>query len=413
MMDGKRLVKALGLGAGLGLLGLVPAVLEAQWPQWEGPHRNGVAEGTIPAAPQLKEAWRTPLDAGVGSVAIAGGTAYVLASDLDNDLLVALNVADGKETWRAVLDATPEDSENGPGSTPAVAGGTVFGLSTSCKLVAVQGDGTIVWRRDLVADYQAVHRGGCSTDPMPQGDTVVVHVNGREKGRVVAFHQKDGTTAWEATAEPTMGSSPVITKVGDAEQLVVQTLNLPQQRGQRPTSKIYGLDLTNHAVAWSFSTDESFAFASPLVVGDGAILLSTWTDSHLLKVRPGDGGDTVEKVWSSRDIKANIGLPVHHEGFLYGVGSEELACLDAATGKTRWRERTYPGSVILVDGHLVLLSQHAGLLRLVSATPEGYREEAKLPLADPGYPMEAAPSFADGKIYVRTLDAVIAVAVSG
>jgi len=413
MMDGKPFARTLGFGAALALLGLVPTVAEAQWPQWEGPHRNGTAEGTIPAAPQLKEAWRTPLDAGVGSVVVSEGTAYVLASDLDNDLLVALNAADGKEKWRAVLDATPEDSDNGPGSTPAVAGGTVFALSTSCQLVAVQGDGTVLWRRDLVADYQAAHRGGCSTDPMPHGDTVVVHVNGREKGRVVAFHQKDGTTAWEATAEPAMGSSPVTTKVGDAEQLVVQTLNLPQQRGQRPTSKIYGLDLTNHTVAWSFSTDASFSFASPLVVGDGAILLSTWTDSHLLKVRPGDGGDTVEKVWSNRDIKANIGLPVYHEGFVYGVGNEELACIDTATGKTRWRERTYPGSVILVDGHLVLLSQHAGLLRLVAASPEGYREEAKLQLADPGYPMEAAPSYAEGKIYVRTLDAVIAVAVSG
>jgi hypothetical protein len=38
-------------------------------------------------------------------------------------------------------------------------------------------------------------------------------------------------------------------------------------------------------------------------------------------------------------------------------------------GTTAWEERTYPGSVVLVDGQLVALSITAGVLRVVEATP--------------------------------------------
>ncbi|NNM29478.1 MAG: hypothetical protein HKO57_08150, partial [Akkermansiaceae bacterium] len=73
----------------LALLGILPAApATADWPQWRGPSRNGIAaaEARLPArleeGQSLREVWRVegiPSDryGGHGSVAVAGGSAYL------------------------------------------------------------------------------------------------------------------------------------------------------------------------------------------------------------------------------------------------------------------------------------------------------------------------------------------------
>jgi hypothetical protein len=67
--------------------------------------------------------------------------------------------------------------------------------------------------------------------------------------------------------------------------------------------------------------------------------------------------------------------------------------------------------VILVDGHLVVLSSASGEVRVVEATPAAYREKAKLPVLARGARSDAPPSFAAGRIYVRSDEEVAALSV--
>ena len=85
--------------------------------------------------------------------------------------------------------------------------------------------------------------------------------------------------------------------------------------------------------------------------------------------------------------------------------------MEAATGKVAWKKRLYGGSVILVDGHLVVLSQASGEVRVVEATPAAYREKAKLPVLARGARSDAPPSFADGRIFVRSDEEVAALTI--
>ena len=101
------------------------------------------------------------------------------------------------------------------------------------------------------------------------------------------------------------------------------------------------------------------------------------------------------------------------DGHLYGFGGDFLACVDAATGRAVWKERIYPGSVILVGDRLLVLSVSAGLLRVVRATPAGYREEAKLEVLTRGARAESPPSFAGGHVFVRNDEEVVAVKIGG
>jgi hypothetical protein len=65
-----------------------------------------------------------------------------------------------------------------------------------------------------------------------------------------------------------------------------------------------------------------------------------------------------------------------------------------------------------VDGQLVVLSASAGLVRVVEATPEGYREKGRLEVLNRGAQAETPPSFAEGTIFVRNDEEVAAVVVA-
>ena len=70
------------------------------------------------------------------------------------------------------------------------------------------------------------------------------------------------------------------------------------------------------------------------------------------------------------------------------------------------------GSLILVDHALVVLSATGGVVRVVEATPSGYREPARLEVLNRGAQTEAPPSFAAGMIFVRNDEEIVAIAVS-
>ena len=66
----------------------------------------------------------------------------------------------------------------------------------------------------------------------------------------------------------------------------------------------------------------------------------------------------------------------------------------------------------LVSGdHLAALSVTSGLLRLVQATPAGYRELAKVEVLNRGARADTPPSFAAGHLFVRNDEEIVAVRV--
>jgi outer membrane protein assembly factor BamB len=116
-------------------------------------------------------------------------------------------------------------------------------------------------------------------------------------------------------------------------------------------------------------------------------------------------------VWKSSAFRSYVSPPVHHEGYLYGFGDDFLSCVKVADGSVAWKEKLYVGSLILVDGHLVVQGVSTGLLRVAEASPAGYREKAQLAVFNRGSRAEAPPSFAEGRIFVRNDEEIVAVTI--
>ncbi len=122
----------------------------ADWPQWQGPDRDGVWRETgilekFPAGGPPRR-WRTPIAAGYSSPAVAAGRIYLLdrptsqvrgnpgnalsrTAEAGRERVLCLDEADGRVLWQFEYACDYRISyASGPRASPTVAGGRVFTL---------------------------------------------------------------------------------------------------------------------------------------------------------------------------------------------------------------------------------------------------------------------------------------------
>jgi outer membrane protein assembly factor BamB len=378
------------------------------WAQYGGPERNGTIQATLPDHPVLTVAWRKPLPNGVSAVALSEGRAFTLGSDGSDDAVYALDAATGKELWHANLGPTHTDARDGPGSTPAVGGGLVFALGSSCRLQAMKvTDGSTVWQRNLADDYKSrfATRGGCGMSPLLSQAIIVIPTGAPDGGaRVVALERASGKQVWAATDLPSsIGAALGTADFGGVPQVLYHHAKPPGVSGISSVSADKG------ATLWQLDLPDGMSDTMPLALPGNRVLIQTWASSTLF-----EAGLSSKPLWTTTEISASGPAPVYFEGHLYAFGGnsgEFLKCLDAATGAVRWSSRLYRGALLLAGRTLVVLSESSGLLRLVAADPAAYREQGRASVLTPGARTMTPPSFAQGRIFLRNLDEIVAVTV--
>ena len=385
----------------------------AAWPNWLGPTHNGVAaeRGVFArtAGVRLEKAWSRPLETGPAGLAVADGRVFTLFREGGDDYAIALRADTGTETWRARLDPGVESPWlSGPPSTPAFHEARVFTLSSACRLRAHEAaTGRRLWELDLKQRFGTAYQMGCVSSPFVEGGRLYVMTGGRADHRVAALDPKSGELLWTAKGtETASNASPVSAQIGGVRQLLFNH-NVAFQKGG-----ITGLRLSDGALLWSTTLPEGWSFDTPSALPEGRVSLQTADGIHVLRVVRKDDAWSVVPLWRSADLRAYVSPPVLQAGHLFGLGGDHLACVELETGRTAWREKTYPGSLILVDGHLIVLSTSAGLLRVVEAVASGYREKARLQLFNRGAQTLAPPSFSGRRIFVRNEEEVAAVEIS-
>jgi outer membrane protein assembly factor BamB len=126
------------------------AALQAQWPQWRGPERNGSvpAAGTPKWPAAWKRAWRVDVGEGYSSPVVAGGRAFVHSRRDPDEIVTAIDLSTGKVAWQQKY-TTPFNKNQyatsmskGPHATPLVTGDKVFTFGGMGILTAWDDRGT-------------------------------------------------------------------------------------------------------------------------------------------------------------------------------------------------------------------------------------------------------------------------------
>jgi outer membrane protein assembly factor BamB len=386
---------------------------QADWAQLWGPFGDGRAEAaaSLPSAPSLKarELWRRPIGSGFSGVTEAAGRAYTALADGGADFLVAFDPRTGAEAWRARLGETyrgHDGSKDGPISTPAVGGGRVFIVGPHGVLLAADAaSGRVAWRHDLKAEYGAADPVyGFGTSPLIVGSRVIVQAGGVKEHNLVAFDAATGRLAWSAHHATTTGySTPVLATIAGVEQVVMVA-----------SEKLLAVRPADGTLLWSHALPaQGEPTRPPLVLPDGRILVPTWNDATMLRVTLEGGAYEVAELWKTPRLKATYSPTVLHDGHLYGFNSSYLVCLDPADGRLKWQQKLYGGALILVDGHLIVLSSGSGDLHVAAASPDGYREKLKLPVFNAGATSVTVPAFAGGRVLLRNVEDMVAVEIAG
>ena len=384
-----------------------PGATGADWPQWRGPTRDGFVNTALPTEwPQaLKKRWEMPVGIGHASPVVSGNRVVVLAREGDHEIVRALDVASGKEIWRATYAApfmvNPAAQSHGPGpkSTPAIAGGRVFTFGISGVLSAFDlASGKLIWRVPAPA---VLPQYGTATSPLIDGTNVIVHVGGENSGALTSFDAATGKPRWQWAGDGPGYGSPIIAVFGGVRQVIAQTQQL-----------LVGLNALNGALLWQvpFTTDFDQNAFTPIVFQD--LLINGGLDQPLAALRPKlEGGKwIVETVWTNLQTPMFMSSPVLIGSTIYGLtmrSKGQFVALDAATGKTLWNTQGREGenASMMASRSWLLASTTDGKLVVARANPQQYEEVRRYEIAPSA--LWAHPAITGNSIIVKDVDKVI------
>ncbi len=383
--------------------------LAADWPQWLGPHRDGVSSEMIkPWKGELKVLWKKPVGPGHSSPVVANGKVYLFAQvkGENKEEMLAFDATTGKKEWHTSYERGTFFSPfgTGPQGTPAVADGKVYSYGATGILSCFDAkSGNIDWKVDTKKEFSPPPLFfGVACSPLLNGKNVVVDV-GAKGASIVAFTKDKGEVAWKALDDKASYSSGINLRTNASDEVVFLT-----QQALRGLAARDGKEL------WDFPLVDKLNESSttPVVAGDMLLAASVTYGMVGLKLNREGGKTTVKQVWKNPQLTCYFSTPIpvgkEHVYVVSGVAklfgaSSTLHCVELATGKILWSKEKvgiYHAAMLRTADNKILLLSDLGDLILFEPNPKEYKELARGKVVK-GERIWAHPALANGKVYFR------------
>jgi outer membrane protein assembly factor BamB len=366
-------------------------------------------------------AWTTSgIGGGFSSVSVVDGRIYTLGDLDDRQYALALAESDGSILWRTPIGPAWEDGYLGPRSTPTVDGDRLYIMNTEGEVICLEAaTGEEHWRRGLPEEFGShMMQAMGNTDwkyaesPLVDGDKVIV-TPGITDAAMVALDKITGETLWTAPIRR-LGSSgaygaaysSAVVSHGGGIKHYVQLIG----RG------LIGIEAESGEFLWGYNpvANDIANIPTPLVSGDLIFASSGYgTGAALIRLTPGDeGGVDAEEVYflEGETFQNHHGGMILHEGHVFtGTGHNRgyPLAVRLEDGEVAWGPERSEGSgssaIAYADGRIYFRFQD-GLMVLVEATPEGYREHGSFEIPDVENPSWSHPVISGGKLYLREQD---------
>ena len=346
------------------------------WNQFRGPERNGhipLQSVSIDWTNPPKTRWATPCGLGHSSIITSGKLAITMEQDQDQEILIARSFDDGVEVWRLAEKTKWHDmlSGTGPRSTPTLHNGKIYALFSNGQLSCVDAStGKAKWRIQVIPNDYDFPEWGLSISPLIWNDMIVLSLGG-ESAAVVAYSIDSGEQVWQSEVSGKgVYLSPEVLRLLNEDHLLVSVVgkivSLDPKNGKTLWEKPWKIFMNNAQIVQPIAvSNDSFVLAAGY--GKGAECFTIARDKESKEYR-------IQSSWKSKDLKAKFSNPILKDGYLYGLSENLLVCLESKTGKLMWRGKKYTyGRILLVDQKLLILG-HSGMLSVIDATPEEFRE---------------------------------------
>jgi outer membrane protein assembly factor BamB len=316
----------------------------------------------------LQRAWRVEIGEGYSSPVVSGTRVFVHGRRDPEEIIVALNLSDGKLLWQQKYPAAFQKNQyaagmaKGPNATPLVIGKRLLTLGVTGILKTWDTEtGRELWSKDFskVVDTSKLFC-GTAASPLAVAGRVVVQVGSDiHGGQILGLEPATGNIAWQWKGLGPGYASPVVIDVGGNAQIVTLT-----------EGSIVGIDAKTGQELWSvpFPDEWHENIVTPLWTGSLLIVSGTRQGTHAYALRQLEGKWQVTETWKNADVAMYMSSPVFGDGLIYGHSSKrkgQFVALDAMTGVVRWATEGREGehaSVLLTPSHLVYLTNEANLI---------------------------------------------------
>ncbi|MFC2156265.1 PQQ-binding-like beta-propeller repeat protein [Acidobacteriota bacterium] len=377
----------------------------AEWSQYRGPNRDGVAVTSPPLKAWPKgsqpfQVWKRPIGEGFSGIVIVGERFISAFSDDKTEFMAAFEKATGKEVWRTPLgDKFVEEMGNGPRATPTIDGDFAYMLDSLGGLHCINiQSGKQIWKVSLTEEF-SIKRPlrGFSSCPLILGETLIIHGGGKDAA-FIGLDKKTGKTIWNAGESMAGHSSPFTAVINNVEQSVFTIARLIEKDGERQILEEAVSLSADGQILWR-GPSLSQIIAMPVFVPPNKVFISSSVEKGCLLIQVLPDGK-VETVWHNKEMRNHFNSSVYYKDHIYGFSSSTLKCLVAETAERKWSKRGYgKGSLIIADEKLIILSDR-GKLAMIEATPKGFTELAQAKVIEGK--SWTSPTISDGKIYLRT-----------
>lgn len=392
-------------------LSIASSGLRADWPNWRGPLDNGAAEsGSVPADfNKANTRWIADLPGkGCSTPIIRDQIIYVTAPVEGKDAVLAYDW-DGKLLWTTtfgVENAGKHRNGSGSNASPVTDGETVFVYFKSGTLAAVETDGKVRWKTNLVERFgKDTLFWDHGTSPVLTAKHVIMARMHHGESWLAAFDKSTGDIAWKVARDYDVPkecdhgyTTPLVIQHNGKESLLVWG-------GEHVTIH----DAVDGKLVWScgdFNPEQKElwpAIATPVVVGDTAVICYGRNDRGIPRTfgirLTGDGDVTqTNHVWQREDIGTFVPTPAAYQDHVYIVRDKgEVDCIDPATGKTVWtsafpkhRNKFY-ASPLIADGK-IYAPREDGVVFVASITDGQFKLLAENDMQEPviGSPVAVA-----------------------
>ena len=401
------------LMTGAALMTKTAVATDSDWPQWRGPQRDGQFTG--PAWPDkldtnyLKREWRVELGPSYSGPVVSADRVFTTESkDKKFEVVRAFDRATGKELWNLQWEGAMTvpffAKANGDWirSTPALDGDRLYVAGMRDVLVCLNvRDGKEIWRKDFVKDLGApLPDFGFVCSPLVDGNAVYVQAG----GSIAKLDKLTGKILWRSVQDKggMMGSafsSPMFAKLAGIRQLVLQT-----------REKLAGLDPADGKVLWEQPVEafRGMNILTPIAFKD-TLFTSTYGGKTIgFKVSLTEGKFTVAEAWKNKS-QGYMSTPVVIGGVAYEhLKSQRMMAIEVVTGLELWTSDQSFGKYmsLVAQGDRILALDQRGVLFLIRASQEKLEiiDQRKLSEAETWAHLAAAGD----QLFVRELNGLVA-----
>ena len=399
----------------IGFLGFTNPCRAGNWMRFRGPNGSGVSSDKIPvqwSATNIK--WKTKLPGvGHGSPVVWGDRVFVLAGNEENAdrLPVCIDAKSGKILWQdrhATKKHKHHKFNTFACTTPAVDADQVYftwGTPKALTMIAYTHDGKQAWKSDL-GPVKGGHGFGAS--PMVHGDLIFLNNDQDGKSSLIAIDRKTGKTRWSIPRQSRRltYSTPLVYKNAKGEEEIIFT---NWQHG------ITGVDPNTGKVLWENDVfgkpANERAIGSPILAGDLVIGTCGFVTKlkHVVALRPVPGKREAKEIWRIERSVPHIPTPLVVDKWIYLWNDQGiLTCANNQTGETYWSERLGGegySSAVCADGKIYRINKRGE----VTVLPANGKFET-LATYDLDEECFGTPAIANGRMFVRTREHLIAIA---